>query len=437
MKELYIINKIFWHIVFLSNLLYIFSTEAILYFICRDFNSSIDCITQRLASLNILYVKLFQAIALNNCFIDDQVNNKLLAFTDNAPWSYNDILFEDLIEVCDSYNIRLDDGYETPTNSGMISLVFKGRNRETHDKIIIKIKRNNIDAKLVEAIEHLRAFLYILSFIPAIQQFQIAEIVNKNIDIITKQTDFCEEVKNMSLMRENCANLKYVQIPEVYEDVTKKYPNVIMMSYLEGQKINEIKKEDYEGFAKTILKFALVTSAVHGITHGDLHSGNILFIKDEFSKYKYKIGVLDFGIVYSFNAEYKNLLFDTLTQIFNKPHRESATQLLQMGYVDPPHFWEKIPEKQFEEMVDITSKIIEESTDKTNNVQIYKLIFKVKEYLNRPEIVNIGVRPSDDFIKLQLVLAMGQGVTYMLSKNNFMVLADEVINELFPRDLLM
>jgi len=391
---------------------------------------------QRLASLNILYVKLFQAVALNNCFIDDQLNNKLLAFTDSAPWCYDDILFEDLIEMCDYYDIVLHHGYENPCNSGMISLVFKGFKRATKEQIIIKIKRKNIDAKLVEAVDQLRTFLYILSFIHLIQRFQITEIVNKNIEIITDQTNFRKEVTNMKLMRENCANLKYIQIPKVYELVTHRYPNIIMMDYLDGQKINEIAEEDHEGFAKAVLKFGLVTSVVHGITHGDLHSGNILFIKDQINgaKYKYKIGVLDFGIVHTFNTEYKSLFFDTLTQIFNKPPRESARQLLKMGYIDPPNFWEKISIEQFEEMIYMTTKIIEESTDKTNNVQIYKLVFKVKEYLNRPEISKIGVRPSDDFLKLQLVLAMGQGVIYKLSKNDFMAFADEVINELFPRD---
>jgi len=437
MKELYIIiNKIFWHIVFLTNLFYIFGSEAILYCIFRDYNSSIDCITQRLASLNILYVKLFQAVALNNCFIDDQLNNKLLAFTDNAPWCYDDILFEDLIEMCDYYNIALHHGYETPINSGMISLVFKGYNRATKEQIIIKIKRKNIDTKLAEAIEQLHTFLYILSFIPFMQQFQIAEIVNKNIGIITEQTNFRKEVTNMKLMHGNCANLKYIQIPKVYELVTHRYPNIIMMSYLEGQKINEIAEEDYEGFAKTILKFALVTSIVHGTTHGDLHSGNILFIKDQTygTKYKYKIGVLDFGIVHTFNPEYKSLLFDTLTQIFNKPPRESAAPLLKMGYIDPPNFWEKIPVEQFDNIVDVIANLIEQATNKSSQIEICKFIFKLKEYLNSPEISRIGLRPSDDFIKLQLVLAMSQGVTYKLSKHIFMTLADEVINDLFPRD---
>ena len=438
MIQLYKITK---HILFLLNVFYIIISEFVLYCIYKDYNATIYWLSHRLASINILYVKLFQAIALNNCMIDDEVNNQLLRFTDNAPWNYMDIRVEELLKICSEFNVELYNNNK-PTNAGMISLVFYGYKKEDGKNIVIKMKRNHIDEKLNDAIENLQIFLYILSFIPQIQKYQIDEIVNKNIRIIQQQTNFFEEIENMVHIRKNCARLKYIQIPEVYEEVTKKNSNFIMMEYIDGKKINEIKEVDYYGFAKSIFKFGLVTSIIHGITHGDLHSGNILFIKDENThgndtKNKYKIGVLDFGIVYKFNSNYKNLLFDSLTHIFNNTSRESASQLLKIGYIDPPNFWEKISEAQLEEMINIISNIISEATNKSNQIQIYKLIFNLKEYLSKPEIAKIGIKPSDDFIKLQLVLAMAQGVTYKLCKNSFMTLADEVINELFQTNILM
>ena len=82
----------FKEIVFIFKVLYIISSEVIYYVIFRDYLNFIDNITHRLASVNILYVKIFQAIASNNNLIDDKTNNKLLKFTDNAPWSYEDIM---------------------------------------------------------------------------------------------------------------------------------------------------------------------------------------------------------------------------------------------------------------------------------------------------------------------------------------------------------
>jgi ubiquinone biosynthesis protein len=268
-------------------------------------------------------VKVFQAIASNNSLIDEKTNNKLLKFTDNAPWSYSDISLEDIIEVSSDNDLVLKYGFEKPINAGMISLVFKAYKKGNNEPVIIKMKRKNIEDKLNSAIENLQTFMYLLSFIPLVNKYQLPEVVNKNIDIIKHQTNFSEEVSNMIKIKENCKNLKYVKIPTVYKDVTEKYPNIILMEYINGIKLNEIKEEDYEDFAKQIMKFGLVTTIVHGLTHGDLHSGNILFIKDDNdNKYKYKIGVIDFGIIYEVDNTYRGLLFEILSQMLETPPRE-------------------------------------------------------------------------------------------------------------------
>ena len=63
---------------------------------------------------------------------------------------------------------------------------------------------------------------------------------------------------------------------------------LICTTYSLQSYLNQIQEEDYEEFAKPVLKFGFVTTLLHGATHGDLHGGNILFIKDENDK-KHKI----------------------------------------------------------------------------------------------------------------------------------------------------
>ena len=118
-------NKIIKEILFIFKAFYIISSELIKYAIFRDFSICIDNLANRLAAINILYVKMFQAIALNNSLIDEKTNNKLLKFTDNAPWSKADISVKELIEIGYKYDVIFKDGYEKPINSGMISIVFK------------------------------------------------------------------------------------------------------------------------------------------------------------------------------------------------------------------------------------------------------------------------------------------------------------------------
>ena len=363
-------------ILFVLRVGYTIVSELFLYMIFRDYNNFIDRVTRDLVSINILCVKVFQAVALNNSLINDSVNNHLLKFTDNAPWTLDDVCLGDIVKISEENNLRLKAGYELPINAGMISLVFKAYHKDTDKPMIIKMKRNNIEEKLDAAIKNLQTIMYLLSFFPMINKYQLSELVNKNINIIKHQTNFLQEVANIDRIRTNCKNLKYVKIPAVYKEVTEKYPNAILMDYIDGVKINQIKEADYEGFAKQVMKFGFVTTIVHGVTHGDLHGGNILFIKDEKDeRYKHKIGVIDFGIIYELDANYKSLLFDVLTNMFTTDPKESAIKILNSGIIDPPDILSQIPKKHYDTIVEFTTNIVNETisnSKQANQIQIYK-----------------------------------------------------------------
>ena len=427
---------------FLINVFLIFGKQYVLYLIDKDYPSFVERLALELSSINILCVKIFQAFALNNTLIDEKINNKLLQFTDNAPWDFSDINLSELIEISDKYNLQLKPGYDVPINAGMISVVFKAYKRvNSLEPVIIKMKRKNIQKKLDDAIENLLFSVYLLSFIPIFNNYQISEVVNKNIEIIRHQTNFLEEVDNMALIKNNCKNLKYVKIPSANRAVTEEYSNCIIMDYIEGIKITEIQKEDYEGFSKQVMKFGFVTSIVHGVTHGDLHGGNILFIKDKNDeRYPYKIGVIDFGIIYELDSQYKGMVFGILTQIFDSSPRDSAIKLLNSGLIDPPNILQQIPKDDYENIIAFTTDIIDETINnskKANQIQIYKFILKLKDYLSNSTLSKIGIRPSDNFVKTQLVLAMSHGVTLALCNDEFVGLADKVINELFHTNMMI
>ena len=430
----------FREINFIINVFFIISSECLFYAIYKDYSLFIENITHRLASINILYVKIFQAFALNNNLIDDKTNNKLLKFTDNAPWNIDDIRLEELIEITNRYDIILNGSYYVPINSGMISLIFKGYNKNNGNPVIIKLKRANIDEKLNIAIHNLQTFMYLLSIIPFIKNFCFTELVNKNIDIIKLQTDFSKEVDNMILVKNNCKNIKYVKIPEVYKEVTDEYPNCIVMEYINGIKINEIEEEDYEEFAKVVVKFGAVTTLVHGVSHGDLHSGNILFIKDnDDTKYKYKIGVFDFGIIYIIDPNYKDLLFEIFIQMFERPARETAVSVIKF-IINDVVMLEKLSKKHYEDIINFSTELITEAiynSKKATQLQIYRCISKLKECFSDPKIKKLGIRLSDNFVQLQMVLAMSHGVTLTLCKSDYMSFADKIISELFHTDMIL
>lgn len=426
---------------FLFKVCFIFSSEYLfLFFHCNKLKF-IDRLTRRLANVNILYVKVFQAIALNNSLIDENINNTLLKFTDNAPWTKDDIDVDTLNALKEDQQLVLCDGVYNPINSGMISLVYKATRVSDDSNVIIKIKRRMIERKLKEAIDNLMFFMYFLSLFPLVKKYQLAEVVNKNIDIIKHQINFYEEVENLLKIKTNCKHLKYVKIPEVFKEVTDKYPNVILMEQIDGLPINKVKEEDYAEFAKSVLKFGFVTTLLHGVTHGDLHSGNILFIKDDNDKkYKHKIGVLDFGIVYEIDSQFKGVLFTVLTEMFNDPPKVTAIKILDSGMIEPLELVKSLPEEHRTNIINFMSEIIRDTINNPNSanqIQIYKFISEFKKYISNPEISCLGLRPSDNFVKTQLVLAMAHGVTLTLCKDDYMTFANKVINELFHTDIMM
>ena len=204
---------------FLLNMTLVVIYESFLYIFFQDKFSFVSRLTNKLSRMNMLYVKIFQALALNISFVDETLDKYFTEFTDNAPYSSNDIDYLTLYNVSNEYNLDFNrDGFISPINSGMISLVFKAYDG-SNNPIAVKIKRLDIERKLEESIENL-LFCVRLFF----NNTQISEIIHKNIDIVKGQTNFSDEIRNMSKFKENCKNLDYVVIPKANDTITSKYP---------------------------------------------------------------------------------------------------------------------------------------------------------------------------------------------------------------------
>ena len=430
-------NNSFKHIFFMFSTLWILFSEYITYLVYGNYGKCIDNITIRLANINILYVKAFQAIALNNNFIDEKINTKLLKFTDNAPWNYDDIDELLLTEICEEYNIT---DCTFPINSGMISLVYKGRYVDSNKPVIVKMKRKNIDNKLQDAIDNLYYLLDFFSYLPIIKKYNIRHTLHECMETIYNQTDFLQEIDNTYQIKENCKKIKYVKIPEINKEATIKYPNTIIMEYIEGIPIHMVSNEDYETYAKLIMKFGFTTTLLHGTTHADLHAGNILFIKDENDKVPYKIGVIDFGIIYKIESDYKNNLLEIFSELFTLSSYEIAQKILVSGILEPVHVIKSLPDHNFSDIINFTSIIIEQTIHckkEANQKQLYKFIIELFDYLkNSNELSHLGIYPSESFINSQISIAMSHGVTMCLCKDNYMELADKVLNDMFHIHLL-
>jgi len=425
---------------FLSNIYFIFEIGWIIFltyidFLCHNnYPLFIETITHRLANKNILYVKFFQAISLNNNLIDGAMNQELIKYTDSVPYCSDDVDWEVITNLKAVYGIDFLSN-TTPINAGMISLVYKMNDGIQNQEIVVKIKRVDIEQKLNDAIEKIQFLIYLLTFIPQLNHFNLLESFNKNILILKSQLNFEQEVQNTVKMKCECKNLKYIKIPKVYESVTKLFPNVIVMEYISGLHISKLEENDYEPFAKLVVKYGVVSSFMNGFGHGDLHAGNILFIKN--GDHDYKLGLIDFGIVLEINQTVRDKFLDIFYDFYNKPSTYISNDFLSC-FVEPKEVFQNLPKEHKESLLKITAQIIENvihGSKSANQNKLFEFIIHFKDYLNTNDLKKYGLYFNDDFIKMQMGLAMAQGVCLCLCKNNYIEIANQVSNEMFHNDI--
>jgi len=428
---------------FLSNIYFLFEISWIiistyLYFLYnKDYVLFIQNITHRLSSKNILYVKFFQAISLNNNLIDETINQQLIKYTDSVPYNTDDIDLELLLNLKKTFGIELLTTNK-PINSGMISLVYKMNDTINNKQIIVKIKRRGIEEKINSAIEKIKFIIQILVCIPSLNNFNIWESFNKNIHILKSQLDFEQEVKNTIRMKKECKNLKYVKVPLVYEAVTQLYKNVIVMEYIQGLHISKLDENDYEQFAKLVVKYGLVSSFVNGFSHGDLHAGNILFIKNSsVDNNEYKLGLIDFGIIMEIDENIRYKFLDIFCDFHTKKPIDISTNLLSC-FVEPKKVFEDLPLEYKTSIIKMTSEIIESvmySSKSLNQSKIFDFIVNFNSYLNANDLKKYGLYFNDDFIKMQMGISMAQGVCLSLCKGTYIEIANQVYSEVFHNEI--
>jgi predicted unusual protein kinase regulating ubiquinone biosynthesis (AarF/ABC1/UbiB family) len=98
------------------------------------------------------------------------------------------------------------------------------------------------------------------------------------------------------------------------------------MEYINGMKINDIDEEDHDEFGKILAAFNAKAAFCTSFYHGDLHPGNILFIKNPtIGSYettasipRYQIGILDFGIIGHLSSYDQEILFKAVKLIYQR-----------------------------------------------------------------------------------------------------------------------
>lgn len=307
-------------------------------------NAIID-LSKRLASINMMYVKIFQAFATNKNIVSPELNQFFSDYTDNVEYTDDEYNDEDLIELehkavdCYPYKPIEILNNRKPIKSGLMSLIFKGRfvdGTGTGQYVAIKYLRNNIITNFNTSMNNLVVFAKLTKYIPYIRTLNIETLILQNIVCLKDQVCFRKEVTNIQQYYKGWKDCDYVKIPEPYSEFTEKInPNIIIMEFINGIKITEIEPVDNDKFGIILASFNAKAAFCNSIYHGDLHPGNILFIKETSAAAAaageaavYKIGILDFGIIGHLTRNDQELLFKSAKLLYQKKYKRMINVIL-------------------------------------------------------------------------------------------------------------
>jgi predicted unusual protein kinase regulating ubiquinone biosynthesis (AarF/ABC1/UbiB family) len=420
---------------------YILTTETIWYK-CNHYtyNEYIKQLALRFSRANIFFIKFFQAICTtSHPLLTDDILQYLNTFTDNAPYTSSEIDVESLERLIKEHSIEIKRPF-VPIKSGTISLIFegnlksgKGQDRR-EESVIIKCKRVGIDDKIQDAIYNMNNLISFTRFVPHIKNLNVHDIYNENKQSILDQLSFHKEVRNIEIyyLKWNKTGLDYIKIPKVYSEITRQNPNVIVMERIVGDTIYNICPEDKDRYAKLLAKFNFKSVFYDSMYHGDIHPGNIFFIKElkvnsnasvddddddsddsnsdnneEGNRYSYKIGVIDFGIVGKFSRDMQNTIFQLFKGLYEKNHNGVAHCIID-NLIEPKNV---LTNEKNDELVDIISQYSEIHFGKdTHRFLDAEDIIKINKIL-----YGFGVQFSKEFCKIELSFAISDSVCKLLT----------------------
>jgi len=396
-----------------------------------DYNNIVMRLAGDLADKNIFFTKIFQGISnnANNKLMNKDLFNYFVNYTDNVKYHENEIDYKGLFELI---NIARQNGDELvidggggsstePIKSGVIAVIFKAT--LNGKQVVIKYRRKNIVEKFDKSMNELELFANITKKLPYLCNMNICDIFEENREIMRGQLDFKNEIDNIHVFYDKFKDVKDLCIPHVYSYFTEANPNAIVMDYIEGVRLENVESEDRDKYSKILSRFNIKSVFYDSIYHADLHSGNIIFIKEPCdtntntnTNYTLKIGVIDYGIIGKLTREEQNLFFNFFKILVSGNYDKLAKYIIR-------HLSEPLEKGEKREKGEKQDKLNEKLIKDIYNVCYHTLsvkqiffggeeIFEVNKILKTQNLTF-----SKFFCKIELAIAISENVCNTLCKD--------------------
>ena len=195
----------------------------------------------------------------------------------------------------------------------------------------------------------------------------------------TDETNFIKESENMRFFYDNYKDNDHIIIPKVY----KSSENIIIMEYIEGEKIIDLNSYERSKYLMLSILFCNNNKFLLNYNHGDMHFGN-------FKKHSYnKLVVYDYGFCFRvLNKKIINILESFYYNLCNNPLANiDYTYLECVEYLVYYHLDSSDSIENYRD--DINELFIENSIESLGDLAVKSYTFFIKnnikvklEYLN-------------------------------------------------------
>ncbi len=309
-----------------------------------------------------------------------------------CPGSQETGIYPHLIDIFEQFNTE-------PIASASIAQVYEAV--LNGENVVVKIARPG----MMDVINLDLDILYDLKFIfvkllRIKTQIDIDGFLEEFKIMLNRELDYRNEALNMERFKENFKNVKQVQIPKVYWELTS--DNILVMEHIYGVPLRDFRtfsQDKRKRIAKLISSSFLRMVYIDGYFHADPHPGNVFVIKDS------GIAYLDFGAVGKLDSEIKKEMYSIFYGVYIKDVDLAARSFLKLARKSP------------------------------DDIDIHAFKWDVDELITRQHYGK-GERHSDDFVKLALKYDLSLPRTFSLLERA-LVLIESTCLDLDPEYNIM
>lgn len=279
-----------------------------------------------LEDLGPTFVKLGQVMSTRPDIVPPEFIEELKTLQDAVPpMDIEDVYMQVESALGKPVEDLFDDFSDEPIGAASIGQVHTATTKQGDD-VVVKVQRPGIEEKIRADLDILYSLARILeATIEEVELYSPTGIVREFSGALLKELDFTREAANLEEFALNFADVEYVAVPSVFEELTTQ--EVLTMERVHAAKLASIEggtpraTEILDRLLDAVVKMVLYD----GFFHADPHPGNIFIEEDN------TLVFIDFGMIGRLSAAQQDDVIDLIIAVLSGDVDNIARTLLKMG----------------------------------------------------------------------------------------------------------